>query len=287
MDSVDGSRRFVDVSLVDAARAGDVLAGILEPNAPNPLVEMTNSITCLDEVGIAVAAARLEEETFANAGLAYSSAVTCQRRGASDAVTADIIRVAGRLWPKESSRTPIAVHEVDFRSFSLTAEAAQGYGWLSFHDCIIQDLDLTDHDGYTLPHFQNCLIGHVTGVASEVSLPSERFVGCEVDSFDAQTSTAKGILTLKTTPMNKVLLTILKKIYAQRGTGRKESALFRGLDAKHREFVQEALQRLTAEGLVVPARSGNTRLYLPVRGAAGRVRRVLQAPLSNDDSLFH
>ncbi|MEV7783388.1 NACHT domain-containing protein [Kitasatospora sp. NPDC088351] len=285
MDSVDGSRRFVDVSLVDAARAGDVVTCVLEPNTETPLLEMTGSIACLDEVGIDVAAVRLERESAASSGLAYSSASALQRRGVSDAVIADIIRAATRLWPGDVSRTPISLHEIELRSFSLTAEA-KSYDWLSFHDCVIQELDFTDHDGYALPHFQNCLIGQMTGVAGWSALQTSHFVDCEVAQFDAQMSTARGILALKTTPMNKVLLTILKKVYAQRGTGRKESALFRGLDAKHQELVPEAVQRLTGAGLVTATRSSGTRIYLPVRGMASRVRRILQAPQASADSVL-
>ncbi|MFI6644420.1 NACHT domain-containing protein [Streptomyces sp. NPDC050504] len=285
MDSVDGSRRFVDVSLADAARAGDVVSCILEPNTENPLLGMTGSIACLDEVGIDVAATRLEQETSASAGRAYSSASAFQRNGVSDAIIADITRVATRLWPGDAPRTPISLHEIELRSFSLTADA-ESYDWLAFHDCVIQELDFTDHGGYTPPHFQNCLIGQMTGVAGWSALQGDRFVNCEVAQFDAQMSTAKGILALKTTPLNKVLLTILKKIYAQRGTGRKESALYRGLDSKHRELVPDAIQRLTGEGLVTIARSSNTRIYLPVRGMASRVRRILQAPQSSDDSIL-
>lgn len=285
MDSVDGSRRFVDVSLADAARAGDVVTCVLEPNTETPLLEMTGSVACLDEIGIDVAAVRLEREGVVNSGRAYSSANALQRRGVSDAVIADITRVAIRLWPGDTSRTPIPLHGIELRSFSLAADA-MSYDWLSFHDCVIQELDFTDHDGYVLPRFQNCLIGQMIGVAGWSALQSGRFVDCEVAQFDAQMSTAKGILALKTTPMNKVLLTILKKVYAQRGTGRKESALFRGLDAKHRELVPEAVQRLTGAGLVTAARSGGNRIYLPVRGMASRVRRILQAPQSSTDSIL-
>ncbi|MGW4037122.1 NACHT domain-containing protein [Streptomyces sp. NPDC004778] len=285
MDSVDGSRRFVDVSLADAARAGDVVACVLDPNTESPLLELTDSVVCLDEVGIDVAAVRLEGEGAASSGGSYSSATAFQRRGVSDAVIADIIRVAARLWPEDVPRTSISLHEIELRSFSLTADA-KSYDWLSFQDCVIQELDLTDHSGYALPHFQNCLIGQMTGVAGWSALQEDRFVECEVAQFDAQMSTAKGILALKTTPMNKVLLTILKKIYAQRGTGRKESALPRGLDAKHRELVPEAIQRLIGAGLITSARSNATRLYLPVRGMTNRVRRILQAPQSSTDSVL-
>jgi hypothetical protein len=285
MDSIDGSRRFVDVSLADAARAGDIVSCILEPNAESPLLEMTGTVACLDEVGVDVAAVRLERESSASSGGAYSSANSLQRRGVSDAVTADIIRVAARLWPGSMPRTPISLHEIELRTFSLTA-GANSYDWLNFQDCVIQELDFTDHDGYALPHFHSCLIGEMTGVAGWSALQADRFVDCEVGQFDAQMSTAKGILALKTTPMNKVLLTILKKVYAQRGTGRKESALFRGLDAKHRELVPEAVQRLSTAGLITSARSSGTRIYLPVRGMASRVRRILQAPQSSADSIL-
>ncbi|MFI5532540.1 NACHT domain-containing protein [Kitasatospora sp. NPDC051853] len=285
MDSVDGSRRFVDVSLADAARAGDLVECLLAPNTANPLQDMSGSVACLDEVGVDVAAIRLEQDGTASPGRAYSSATALQRRGISDAVIADIVRVAERLWPGESSRTPISLHEIELHGFSLTAEATS-YDWLSFHDCVIQELDLTDHDGYPLPHFQDCLIGQMTGVAGWSALQEGNFIDCEVAQFDAQMSTSKGILALQTTPMNKVLLTILKKVYAQRGSGRKESALFRGLDAKHRELVPEAVQRLVAAGLVTPARTSGTRIYLPVRGMASRVRRILQAPQSSADGIL-
>lgn len=285
MDSVDGSRKFVDLSLADAARAGDVVACIVDPNTDNPLLGLTGSLACLDEVGLEVAAVQLREGGLTNSRGTYSSAITFQRRGVSDAVVADIIRVAAHLWPEEQPRTSISLHEIELRNFSLPAEA-KSYEWLSFQDCIIQDLDLTDHSGYALPHFRDCLIGQITGVAGWSALQPDRFTNCEVAQFDAQLSTAKGILALKTTPMNKVLLTILKKIYAQRGTGRKESALFRGLDAQHRALVPEAIQRLTGAGLIAPARSGGTRIYLPVRGMASRARRILQAPQSSTDSIL-
>ncbi|MEV7021387.1 NACHT domain-containing protein [Kitasatospora sp. NPDC093558] len=285
MDSVDGSRRFVDESLADAARAGDLVTCLLDPNTANPLMEMTGTVACLDEVGIDVAAVRLEEESGASSGRAYSSASVLQRRGVSDAVIADIIRVAGRLWPGDTSPTAIPLHGIELRSLSLTADSG-GYDWLSFHDCIIQELDLTDHDGYPLPHFHSCLIGKMSGVAGWPALQPSNFADCEVAQFDVQLATGKGILALKTTPMNKVLLTILKKVYAQRGAGRKESALFRGLDAKHRELVPAALQRLTSAGLITTAKSGGNRIYLPVRGMASRVWRILQAPQASADSIL-
>ena len=285
MDSVDGSRRFVDVSLADAARAGDVVTCLLDPNMENPLLEMTGSVACLDEVGVDVAAVRLEREGITSSGRAYSSANALRRRGTADAVIADLTRVAIRLWPGDTPSTPISLHGIELRGFSLAAEAT-GYDWLSFHDCVIQELDLTDHDGYPLPHFQSCLIGQMAGVADWSALQKDRFVECEVAQFDAQISTAKGILALKMTPINKVLLTILKKIYAQRGTGRKESALFRGLDDAHRALVPEALRQLTGAGLIAPAKSSSNRIYLPVRGMASRVWRILQAPQASTDSIL-
>ncbi|QQN78561.1 NACHT domain-containing protein [Streptomyces sp. XC 2026] len=285
MDSIDGSRRFVDISLADAARAGDVVVCVLNPNVESPLLDFTGSVSSLDEVGLDVASVKLSGEALASAGGAYSSATTFHRRGVSDAVIADVIRVAARLWPEYEPRTSISLHEVELRNFSLNADA-KSYGWLSFHDCVIHELDLTDHSGCMLPHFQECLIGQMTGAAGWSALQADRFVNCDVVQFDDQMSTAKGILALKTTPMNKVLLTILKKIYAQRGTGRKESALFRGLDPKHRELVPDAVQKLTGAGLITLARSGGTRIYLPVRGTAGRVRRILQAPQSSTDSIL-
>ncbi len=86
-------------------------------------------------------------------------------------------------------------------------------------------------------------------------------------------------------PPQRVALTILKKPYAQRGTGRKESALYRGLDERHRALVPQVLRAIEAGGLAVRTRIGNQVIYLPTkwrRVVSSRVARPYEWDLGDD-----
>ena len=83
----------------------------------------------------------------------------------------------------------------------------------------------------------------------------------------------------------KVLLTTLRKLYLQRGAGRKESALYRGFDHRDRRLVPEVLGLIASAGLAVKGRAGDATIWLPVRAETARVRRILAAPTTCDDPL--
>lgn len=147
---------------------------------------------------------------------------------------------------------------------------------------------MTEYDGGDpLPLFRRCIFGSVIGVASFLGLQPNRFIECQAEEFDASNRTTQGILSLVAlSPEKRVMLTILRKIYAQAGSGRQENALARGLDATHRGLVKDAISVLISENLIGVARQGNTKIYLPIKGAGGRVWRILQAPTSTQDPLF-
>ena len=119
------------------------------------------------------------------------------------------------------------------------------------------------------------------------ALPAANFIECDVEQFDATARTTKGILGLASlSPEQRVALTILKKLYAQRGTGRKESALFRGLDAKHRDVVPAVLDALRAERLAASAKQGSTVIWLPTKGHGLRVKKMLESGGTLPDPLM-
>jgi len=82
------------------------------------------------------------------------------------------------------------------------------------------------------------------------------------------------------------MLSILKKLYAQRGAARKENALYRGLDQRERALVPRILDLLEREGLAAPGRSGGTVLWVPTRPSTARVLAMLTAPTTCSDPLM-
>jgi hypothetical protein len=223
----------------------------------------------------------------ASANQAFSAIAAVQKAGLSDSLVADVLRIAARIWPPEAPQFGIPINEVELRTLAIPSDAI-AISKASFQDCIVQELDLTEYDGsVSLPYFHGCIIGQVLGVAGWGTLQAEKFTDCEVMQFDAQLSTNKGILALVgLSPVNRVILTILKKVYAQRGSGRRDSALYRGLDEKHRSQVAEAIDRLITNQLITMSKMGNSKIYLPVRGMRSRVNAILQSPQVSSDPVL-
>ena len=127
----------------------------------------------------------------------------------------------------------------------------------------------------------------VKGAASAAGLPAGRFKNCSFEAFDPSSRTTRGILGMPgLRPRQKVMLTVLKKVYAQSGSGRKQSALYRGLDPSLRGEVPQALAALESSGLLTSTRVNGTTIYLPVRGQRSRVRAFLESPATVQDPLI-
>jgi hypothetical protein len=96
--------------------------------------------------------------------------------------------------------------------------------------------------------------------------------------FGEAGTTTSGILKLELPIGTRVMLTVLKKLYLQAGSGRKESALYRGLDQRERSMVSSVLGLLRSQELAVPTKVSQQSVWIPVRAATGRVRKIIAQP---------
>ena len=112
------------------------------------------------------------------------------------------------------------------------------------------------------------------------------FKECIFDSFVESAQTTSQILDSTLQMGTKVLLTVLKKVYFQRGSGRRESALYRGLDHRAKRLVPEVIDLLAREGLVMKSKCNEGNLWLPIRSHSVRVQRMLATPNRTDDPLI-
>jgi len=103
-------------------------------------------------------------------------------------------------------------------------------------------------------------------------------------AFD-NTGTTSGIMGLSLPLAVRVALTVLKKVYLQAGSGRKESALRRGLDDRARNLVTPVLAALQAEGLVLRRIHKGETIWHPDRSAMPRIQRILEQLCPDDDNL--
>lgn len=199
------------------------------------------------------------------------------------AVIADITLAAIRTGIIFSR--PVYVRNVAIEFLDLS-EITEDYSQIEFQDCLFTELEIPPESGCFLPRFNNCYIGHLHGRVSAKDLPVGVFdERCSVDKFEESSSTTNHIMQLSLPVGNKVLLTLLKKLYVQKGSGRRENALHRGLDERARRLVPEVLRILTAEGLAFVAKRADNKVWYPVRSESKRVFALLNAPSNCVDPL--
>jgi hypothetical protein len=285
LDPVDGARHFVDASLGDAARAGDLIRFVHSPTDAGSIGNEYASVVPVGELGLDVAELIATSQALDSAS-ALSAAVALDRAGNNDAFVLDCVSLALRLGV--TSRPPqVTVRELTISTLRFGDEDVDLDG-LQFQSCIVGTLDLTEFDGnHALPIFSACMIEQVLGAGNPDALPQGSFLECDFESFDASTRTTRGILAMPgLSDRQKVMLSIIKKVYLQAGGGRREGAFARGLDHKQRVLVDETLADLIAAGLLIKGKAGTNVIYGAVRGQAPRAREMLSAGAAGSDPLF-
>lgn len=270
------ARIFADADLASTAFGEELATYLMSPFTDSPLAQAATWSDTADTLGIEVCAAELVDQS------ATSSQVlaACDRRmnmGMFDAILMDAIRTADEIGANASGKAyrveGVLVKELE------ASPAVSVLSQTHITDAIIEVLDLHGiEDARTLPTLERCAVGRAEGISALTPAMSERFPNTTIEAFAHQSSTTSGILALTSGPQEKVALSVLHKIYARRGTGRKDSALPRGLDPVLQGHLPDVLQRLVASNLVAVNTRGGTKIYLPTKGNYARVFRWLENP---------
>jgi hypothetical protein len=149
--------------------------------------------------------------------------------------------------------------------------------------CQIGRLELSEDHPHGL-EVTSCLIGRLIGAARPEGLPGW-IRDCDIGEFD-DTQTNAAILKLKAPMPSRVLLTVLRKLFLQRGSGRKESALYRGLPQEARQFVDPVLRLLARHGLVFAAGERTATVWHGVRGASERALTIVASAAKGSDPIL-
>ncbi|MGW0933229.1 NACHT domain-containing protein [Streptomyces sp. NPDC002644] len=276
----EGTREFVDIDLASAAQARDVSSFIINPFAVDVQTAQTWSQSLLQS-GIEVAALQCRE--VASDG-AITTALSFAQRNDLDTLTADSARLALSLG--------IPVHG-SFNADQVLIphlEFYEGFGDLSgiqFSHCGIETLVLDGEiDARNMPRFEGCWFERVIGRFSQEDLPAAAFSACTfgefLDSFERNADVLRSSLPAGV----RVMVTLLRKLYLQRGSGRAEGALVRGMEQASRELVPACLDIIRKENLATSIRLNGRIVWLPSRSAQKRVNAFVSAPRGSGDPLF-
>ncbi|MEN9576574.1 MAG: hypothetical protein RL514_4429, partial [Verrucomicrobiota bacterium] len=269
--AADESRAFVDTEFADACRAGDFVRFCKNPFDQEYAKRLSDTRNVIGATGIAVSSALLEKETF-NQGKLTAAIKALGRLGVSTsgATPADLMQLAMKMDLTISDSIQVAKLLVDRLELD---NARKDLAKVTFVDCYFNSVEIaSDTTAESCPTFQGCLIQELDGRVSRADLPVDRFTDTFVEAFLSSVGTTSAALHLQIPSGAKVLVTILKKLFVQSLSGRKENALYRGLDAAHQAKVGAALLLLKAHSLVIKSDRAGDPIWIPVRRLRARGR---------------
>jgi hypothetical protein len=282
--SEDGARVFIDRDLAAAASAGDVVRYIESPFVSD--LDSSNWQSALPPLGVEVVAHRVQAlgYTSAKIGAALASAAQQPEQGT---LAADILMTLQQM-DYSYQGMKVFIREAMIPELVLSRYTGDS-SRVELQDCVIIKLDIEpDAPEDCIPHFVRCYFTRVEGRSGTADLPESRFEECDYEEFENPAATTNALMELSLPTASKVLLTALKKLYAQSGKGRRESALYRGLDHRAREHVSGVLDLLRKEGFAIRARIADKTIWLPAKDPEIRRRalRMLSAPNASADPLL-
>lgn len=275
------ARIFVDEAFVDACRGGDLATFVEQPfDFDTALVSRIES--GIGSLGIAIASRRTENRAHAEGKL--NTAMEQARQYNCPYLVADVARLIiamGCRVRKETVVSGVLVEELELGSLTNDVSGLQ------FSDCWFLRVELDSNaDVAKIPAFRQCYIESLEGRVSRRDLPHDKFdEECIVEEFVETAETTTGVLMLDLPLGTRVCLTVLKKIFERRGSGRKENGLYRGLDQRARSLVPDVLQVLKSEGLAAPYRRRGETIWLPGRDRR-RASRMIAAPNAEKDPVL-
>jgi len=281
----EGTRVFLDEDLADTCRAGDVSLFMSDPF--NTSTGMFRGLDCgLGQIGVGLAVIKAEEAGFSKGKMIPALQVATKEVEYS-ALILDLVRIAIEFG--HPIELPVQLREICV-PYLLLHENMQDCSRLHFVDCVFTSLSLDPGIAAgKLPRFENCYVDVLEGRSSRKDLPAGVFDSkCEFGRFSDAPETTNAISEMDLPLGTKVLLTVLKKIYLQSGSGRKENALHRGLDHHSRRLVGDVLRLLQTEKVITPYRRGgiDMTIWVPDRSKTSRVTKLITSPRTCKDPLI-
>ena len=277
----DSSRTFIDEDLADSARAGDVFRFIQSPFTFDAQ-HLCDAHTCIGDVGSAVAALRCRKSGIKAGQIERALQRSAQELDDGGILAVDIYKILQNL------EIPYEKEYVEIKNCYILdlviGETMTNMSLVSFKNCIVQTLYIEfDVDWTKAPHFFSCDFGAIEGRMRKEDLPVDTFDRtCTFETFSRYASTTHEILNLNIPEGVKVLLTILKKLFLQKGRARQQSALMRGLDHRSRRLVPDILAAIEREGMATQLTSTENLLWKPERSQSARAFAMLSLHTSND-----
>jgi hypothetical protein len=287
-DAETQSRMFVDPEIADTARAEFVAKLATAPFDTCKIhsADFPSWKYILSDAGMDVLAEQIRSRGL-KVGMVQAAIEECARHAVGGGILAwELLTAASRLGlPLDQSKVTIGgldIEEVSICDDELVLSHA------TLTNCYIGRL-LYSKPGSSVhrPAFRRCAFESVEGSIGQSDLDCALFSpDCEFDRFESSVATNTDIRSLPISLGVRVGLTMLRKLFLQRGHGRRESALLRGLDGKERTIAGQVLQVIQRKRVASTLGGKLSEVWLPNRSMRSEVLAVLANPHNMDQSLL-
>lgn len=284
----DDSRTFIDLELASVCRAKDINNFIKNPylllQNEGWISSMRQVTSFAGKTAITSVCRFLNHEENINIESAFQAIKTAS---GLDVLKSDLAIICAELPIQVKVNIEIDNAVYDDYIFMPTDKEID-LSKFRFNDCIFDSIEVGDaENSKILPHFSNCLFLTVTDRTSKNDIPAEKFdEKCIYEKFSDSIKTQNSIMNANLSRGEKLVLTILRKVFIQSLGGRSETALIRGLDLNTRPLVPDAIKLLQQEGLLILFNRGDGNVWIPARKELSRVRKILGSPLNSNDPLL-
>ncbi|WP_338830754.1 NACHT domain-containing protein [Bradyrhizobium sp. 27S5] len=274
--SESDDRQFIDSYILDGLRAKDsgalfkmvdrALAGLFATTFVNPLDVLGQRLLERDISAYPKNALEIAKRASADKNKVLSCDIVAGfLRGSSARVDFEGLSITDgnflQLDLSKSSPTNLAISDTVFGTLSLPASPPVNT---------------------TIKH---CIAERLVGVSSPTALPAW-ITDLEADKFDSTESISR-IRQIGLQPQHEILATIIRKTFFQKGSGRKEEALLRGLgDIADKGTAPKILNHLLTLEILTRFKGDEGWVYAPNRKHAGRMRTMLYELQTSQDEIW-
>lgn len=270
------NRRFVDIFILDGLRALD-LVQIIQSN--NYSVTDEHWVNPLGELGLKIFA----QEAIANLSLKYqaTSYLTRSSLRNNKVISPDILSSLLLINEDDCDFNNIIISDGIFSTLTLIDKNISNLHIIdsTIESLVIKNVKRANFD------ITDSIIGTIGGISDKSGLPPW-ISNCEIQQFTSLKTTA-AIKRADLNTQQKIFVTIIKKTFFQRGRGRKEEALLRGLGLVDRfGYTDKILKLLLRESILERSIGDEGYIYIPIRKYADRMKKIVSELTLSEDTLW-
>jgi hypothetical protein len=153
-----------------------------------------------------------------------------------------------------------------------------------FEDCVFESIDLMDAEPEGIEILKSVII-RVAGITSPEYAP-QWVKDCLFEAFQA-TSTLTEIRAAGLSVAQTFLLSSLRKLFLQPGSGRKHSSMYKGYgDSASKKVCEKVIGLLLRKGFCTRIPGTSEDIYVPDRSMTQRARLMLSQMTQSKDEIW-